>query len=145
MSFSGGHWYPCFGFLVTSPLGFKARVVLPYLHCRGKCNVHFLRSNSGATHCRPLDGQHCGASTRFISCPRILLCGTSESRTRDQQIMSVGTLTKTYMLYIYFWYYTCLPVDGYMSISQVTSHLQLPVTIRGEAPASIIHDFLNLF
>ena len=21
-----GHWYPCFGFLVTSPLGFKARV-----------------------------------------------------------------------------------------------------------------------
>ena len=22
----GGHWYPCFGFLVTSPMGFKARV-----------------------------------------------------------------------------------------------------------------------
>ena len=22
----GGHWYPCFGFLVTFPLGFKARV-----------------------------------------------------------------------------------------------------------------------
>ena len=21
-----GHWYPCFGFMVTSPLGFKARV-----------------------------------------------------------------------------------------------------------------------
>ena len=21
-----GHWYPCFEFLVTSPLGFKARV-----------------------------------------------------------------------------------------------------------------------
>ena len=21
-----GHWYPCFGFLVTSPLGFKARM-----------------------------------------------------------------------------------------------------------------------
>ena len=26
MSFFWGHWYPCFGFLVTSPLGFKARV-----------------------------------------------------------------------------------------------------------------------
>ena len=26
MSFLGGHWYPCFGFLVTSPMGFKARV-----------------------------------------------------------------------------------------------------------------------
>ena len=26
----GGHWYPCFGFLVTSPLGFKPEWVLPY-------------------------------------------------------------------------------------------------------------------
>ena len=26
MSYYWGHWYPCFGFLVTSPLGFKARV-----------------------------------------------------------------------------------------------------------------------
>ena len=26
MSFFCGHWYPCFGFLVMSPLGFKARV-----------------------------------------------------------------------------------------------------------------------
>ena len=25
-SFLLGHWYPCFGLLVTSPLGFKARV-----------------------------------------------------------------------------------------------------------------------
>ena len=25
-SFLWGHWYPCFGLLVTSPLGFKARV-----------------------------------------------------------------------------------------------------------------------
>ena len=29
MSFFWGHWYPCFGFLVTSPLGFKARVGCP--------------------------------------------------------------------------------------------------------------------
>ena len=30
-----GHWYPCFGFLVTSPLGFKARVgsaLFPEIH-----------------------------------------------------------------------------------------------------------------
>ena len=26
MSFFWSHWYPCFGFLVTSPLGFIARV-----------------------------------------------------------------------------------------------------------------------
>ena len=85
-----GHWYPCVGFLVTSPQGFKARVVLPNSHCGGECNVHFLRSTSGDTHCQPLDGQHCGAPTGFISWPSILLCGSSESRTRDQQIMSAA-------------------------------------------------------
>ena len=26
-----GHWYPCFGFLVTSPLGFKAKVGTIYI------------------------------------------------------------------------------------------------------------------
>ena len=45
-----GHWYPCFGFLVMSPLGFKARVGSAlFTFCRGKCNVHPLRSTSGAT------------------------------------------------------------------------------------------------
>ena len=34
---------------MTSPLSFKARVVLPYSHCGGECNVHSLRSTSGAT------------------------------------------------------------------------------------------------
>ena len=68
----------------------KPEWVLPYSHCRGECNVHFLRSTSGATHCQPLDGQHCGALTMFISCPRIFLCGSSESQTRDQQIMSAA-------------------------------------------------------
>ena len=34
----GGHRYPCFRFLVMS------------LFCRGECNVHSLRSTSGATH-----------------------------------------------------------------------------------------------
>ena len=36
-----GHWYPCFGFLVTSPLGFKARVVLPNSHCGGECSIYW--------------------------------------------------------------------------------------------------------
>ena len=36
----------------------------------GECNVHSLRSASGATRCQPLDREHCGASTRFISCSR---------------------------------------------------------------------------
>ena len=68
----------------------KPEWVLPYSNCEGECNVHFLRSTSGATCCQPLDGQHCGASTRFISCPRILLCGSSESQTCDQEIMSAA-------------------------------------------------------
>ena len=46
MSFFGGHWYPCFGFLVISPLGFKAKVGSAlFAFCGGKCNVHSLRSN----------------------------------------------------------------------------------------------------
>ena len=48
--FWGGHWYPCFGFLVTSPLGFKASVGSAlFAFCGGECNVHSPRSTSGAT------------------------------------------------------------------------------------------------
>ena len=48
MSFFGatGH---CFGFLVTSPLGFKARVGCLNPHCGGERNVCSMRSTSGAT------------------------------------------------------------------------------------------------
>ena len=84
MSYFGGTGTPVLDFWWHFPWVSKPEWVLPYSHCGGKCNVHFLRSTSGATHCRPLEGQHCGASTGFISCPRILLCGSSESRTRDQ-------------------------------------------------------------
>ena len=43
--------------------GFQSQSGLPYLHCGGERNVHSLRSTSGATHCQPLDGKHCGATT----------------------------------------------------------------------------------
>ena len=65
----------------------------------GFCLIHIVEANvmyiswdppGGATHCQPLDGQHCGVSTGFISCPRILLCGSSESQTRDQQIINAA-------------------------------------------------------
>ena len=54
------HWYPCFGLLVMSPLGFKGRVgsALCALHCIGKYNIHSLRCTSGALHCQPLDSQY---------------------------------------------------------------------------------------
>ena len=72
MSYFGAAGTPFFGFLVTSPVGFKGRVGSAFLHCRGECDVHSLRSTSGATCCRRLGGQQCGALTGFISCPRIL-------------------------------------------------------------------------
>ena len=45
-----GPGYPCLGFLVTSPLGFKAKVGSAlFAFCGGACNVHSPRSTSGAT------------------------------------------------------------------------------------------------
>ena len=44
-------FYPCFGLLVTSPLGFKARVGSALFElCGGVCDIHSLRFTSGATH-----------------------------------------------------------------------------------------------
>ena len=42
---------PCFVFLMTSLLGFKARQGFCLIHffCRGECNVHSPRFTSGAT------------------------------------------------------------------------------------------------
>ena len=46
-SFSWGHWYPCFGLLVMSALGFKARVDFS-LACFLACAL-YLRFTSSAT------------------------------------------------------------------------------------------------
>ena len=40
-SFLWGHWYPCFWLLVTSPLGFKARVG-SLIHTWQRCNVIYV-------------------------------------------------------------------------------------------------------
>ena len=53
-SFLWGHWYPCFGLLVTSPLGSKARVALFTLG-RGVYVTHSLRFSSGAAPADFLD------------------------------------------------------------------------------------------
>ena len=50
MSIFWGHWYPCFGFLVASPLGFKTGVGSAlFAFCGGECNVYSTRSTSCAT------------------------------------------------------------------------------------------------
>ena len=56
----------CFGFLVTSPLGFKARVGSALLNfaALSECNVHSLRSTSGAaptSASQPLTSPHASA------------------------------------------------------------------------------------
>ena len=38
----GGHWYPCFGFVVTSSLGFKARVGSVIFTCFVEANVKYI-------------------------------------------------------------------------------------------------------
>ena len=41
----GGHWYPCFGFLVTFPLGFQVRVGSArrqtHYHCASDAAMYF--------------------------------------------------------------------------------------------------------
>ena len=65
MSFLGGHWHPCFGYLVTSPLGFKARVSSAlFAFCRGECNVRSPRSTSGAARTNLL----AAGSTFYVQC-----------------------------------------------------------------------------
>ena len=53
-----------FTYLIWGPLVplwvSKSECVLPYSYCGGECNVHYLRSTSGATHRQPLHGQHWG-------------------------------------------------------------------------------------
>ena len=46
MSFFGGHWYSCFGFLVTSPLGFKARVGSALFTIFVEANVMYIPQDS---------------------------------------------------------------------------------------------------
>ena len=58
--FFWGHWYPCFGFLVTSPLGFKARVGSALFAIFAEANVMYIPQDS------PLGGR-CAAD-HFPTC-----------------------------------------------------------------------------
>ena len=57
-SFLWGYWYPCFGLLVMSPLGFKATVgslICTWWKCM--CN-RFHEIHFWCDTCQPLGGQH---------------------------------------------------------------------------------------
>ena len=93
-----GHWYPCFGFLVTSPLGFKARVgfCLIRYFCGGECNVHSPRFTSGATladllaaGAQPVTSPH--------ACAEVGLGSVSNVRSHEQKTNASMKLTSTFM------------------------------------------------
>ena len=60
MSFLWGHWYPCFGLLVTSALGFKSQGGLA---CMLSCLRAIPQIHLWCDTCWPLDGQHGSQAT----------------------------------------------------------------------------------
>ena len=93
-----GHWYPCYGFLVTSPLGFKARVgsALFTFFCGGEYNLHSPRS----TTCQPL-GSWCAASHFPCRSGPWLRFKLAITRTEDE-LTTIVPATRLFMCY------TCL-------------------------------------
>ena len=84
----GGHWYPCFGFLVTSPHGFKARV---------GCLIHIVEANVMYVPWDPPLVLHLLTSWQLAhsrSCPHILLqrWGCQDSNSCSQNICESDTL-----------------------------------------------------
>ena len=75
-----GHWYHCFEFLVTSPLGFKARMGSAlFAFCGDECNVHSPRSTSGDKHANllaagtpPVLSPHTVAEVRLLGFKLVL-------------------------------------------------------------------------
>ena len=61
MSYFGGHWYPCLGFLMTSSLCFKVRVGYALFAFFAEVNVMYFPRNP-PTRCQPLVSHHCGAA-----------------------------------------------------------------------------------
>ena len=93
-----GHWYPCFGFLVTSPLGFNVRVgSASFTFCGGKCNIHSPRSTSGATladllvaSVQPVTSPHACAEVGLGSDSNGQSPGQNRKRTVDAVLVEFG-------------------------------------------------------
>ena len=68
-SFLWGQWYPCFGLLVMTALGFKARVD-PWLACFVACMQWISQIHLWCNTCWPLDGQHGSQSHSLHACNR---------------------------------------------------------------------------
>ena len=104
MSFFWGHWYPCFGFLVTSLLGFKARVGSALFAIFAEANVHSPRFTSGATLANLLAA---GAQpvTSPNKCAEVGLGSVSNVQSHEQKTKALplcqrpGSLRVTFLVF----------------------------------------------
>ena len=92
-SFWWGHWYPYFGLLETSPLGFKARMD-PSLACFVACMQWFPEIHLWCDTRWPLGGQR-GSQSRFLhACSRGRMLGFDQtSRTLSRRAIHLATAT----------------------------------------------------
>ena len=71
-----GHWYPCFGLLVMSPLGFKARVG-SLIRTWQRCTWYtFLETHLWCNTYQPLSDQHGSWSLSHMHVSAEVGCGT---------------------------------------------------------------------
>ena len=80
-----GHWYPCFGLLVASPLGFKARVGSPIHTWLRHMWCMFPEIHIWCKTCQPLDSQHGSQSLFPHACSNIGRIWASDKRTPTYQ------------------------------------------------------------
>ena len=119
-SFLWGHWYPCFGLLVTSPLGFKARVD-PLLACFLTCAQRIPEIHLWCDTCWPLGGQH-GSRSSSLHATYVAEVGCQNSIRIYWWLVRATYVVDGLFLGDFFW-----KLVGTVCIHM--SHVQLPYTV----------------
>ena len=146
-----GHWYPCFEFLVTSPLGFKARVGSAlFAYCGGECNVHSSRSTSGATladllaaSAQPVLSPHTVAEVRLPGLELVLSEYLWARRSTNWAKPGPAYHTTIQHRHVYslgeFWGWGLLSLTEFQSIDKQQTRSKTPPLLSGieaRAPAA---------
>ena len=95
-----GHWYPCFGFMVTSSLGFKARVGSALFAIFVEVDVMYIPQDSPLvlhmlTSCQP-------AAQPITSPHACAEMGRAIARTEDERATIVPATRLNAFLYLFF-------------------------------------------
>ena len=92
-----GHWYPCFGFLVTSSLGFKARVGSALFAIFAEADVMYLWCYT----CQPLGSRQ--AAGHFPTCPpEVGLGSDSNVQSHEQKTNALPLCQRPGWYNVYF-------------------------------------------